>query len=176
MSRLSTLLLSIVTLATVAACVSVSQRTATNNELVIDFHARRATTASWSEAFVDCSTDKVSCIGVANRFLMASPKVCPDAADNWSAAGYNFRMTAPMPHLSAPSGGYISNKYPRIHMVYWSGKGFVSLSRTRHTPYEANWSPSDVLEDYRVRYVGQGGRFACDTSMPAKTAATPQAD
>lgn len=77
-----------------------------------------------------------------------------------------------MPHLAAPSGGYISDKYPDIHMVYWSGKGFVSLSRTRRTPYDADWSPSDVLEDYRIRYVGKSDRFTCTNAMSAKREVT----
>lgn len=85
-------------------------------------------------------------------------------------------MTAPMPHLGAPSGGYISDKYPNIHLIYQSAKGFVSLSRTRRTPYDTDWSPSDVLEDYSIRFLGKGVPFTCAPSMSEKLRGTREAD
>lgn len=81
-----------------------------------------------------------------------------------------------MPHLAAPSGGYISDKYPSIQMIYWSGKGFVSLSRTRRTPYDADWSPSDVLEEYPIRYLGTGVPFTCVPAKSEKLRGTPKAE
>jgi len=162
------LLASATLLGTTPGCVSMAKTQAMTNELVIDFATMSVSTHSWAAKLVDCSDDKVMCIEVPERFLMSFPRQCP-VDEEWNGGRHRVRMTAPAPHLGSPSGGYISDKYPSIHMIYRSAKGFVSLSRTKGTPYEADWSPSNVFEDYRIRYVAQDDWFICDQAKPSKS-------
>ena len=67
-----------------------------------------------------------------------------------------------MPHYAPPSGGYISDKYPNIHLGYQRGSGFIRWSRTTRTPYDPGWNEGDDrVEEYRIRYTGMPAAFAC---------------
>ncbi|WP_133244914.1 hypothetical protein [Caulobacter radicis] len=129
--------------------------------MIVDFTNGRVTTPAWQASFVDCSTATIACIEAPDRFLMAFPRNCSAASGPWSAAGRAFRMTAPAAHRAPPSGGYISDKYPHVHLSWSAGAGFDKWSRTAATPYDAGWSPGERLEAYRITYVGASAHFAC---------------
>jgi hypothetical protein len=130
--------------------------------MTIDFVRRHVITPAWQAEFIDCSTAEVQCLEVPDRFILAFPRSCAAAEGGWSAAGTRFRGTAPMPHYAPPSGGYISDRYPRIHLAYLRGSGFVRWSRTARTPYDRGWNDgADRLEEYSIRYVGAPAAFAC---------------
>ncbi|MFN3817157.1 hypothetical protein [Brevundimonas sp.] len=133
--------------------------------MVIDFASGIVTTPSWQAAFNDCSNSAATCIEAPDRFVMAFPRLCPTTTGPWEAAGFRFRMTAPTPHYGAPSGGYISDKYPHIHLGWREGVGFHTWSRTLKTPYEQGWDPNEEAEVYRIVYVGRPSPFACTSGQ-----------
>lgn len=144
----------------VGGCATKSLPVAAAPEMVVDFESSRVATPNWQAAFNDCSDGILLCIEVPDRFIMAFPTLCPVAVADWRAAGHRFRMTAPTPHYGAPSGGYISDKYPHIHLSWLIGSGFQTWSKTVKTPYEQGWDPNETVEVYRVRFVG-GPAFTC---------------
>jgi hypothetical protein len=131
--------------------------------MTIDFVHHQVITLSWREDFVDCSTSEIQCLDVPSRFIMSFPRSCVLAQTGWMAAGTHFRETAPMPHYGLPSGGYVSDAYPHIHLIYQVGAGFVTWFRTTRTPDDPEWnSGNDRVEEYQIRYVGMPKPFACN--------------
>jgi hypothetical protein len=96
----------------VGAWSAPSEPSAQFPEMLINFVRNKVVTPRWEAGFTDCSDAAIQCIEVPSRFVMAFPRSCPRGVADWQAAGHRFRMTAPMPHYGAPSGGYISDKYP----------------------------------------------------------------
>jgi hypothetical protein len=130
--------------------------------MTIDFIRHQVVTPSWHAEFADCSTSEVQCLEVPGRFIMSFPRLCTLADAGWIAAGTRFRGTAPMAHYGLPSGGYISDAYPHIHLLYQRGFGFIGWSRTARTPYDPEWnSGEDRVEEYRIHFVGMADAFAC---------------
>lgn len=134
-------------------------------KLLIDLETRRAVFPDRQIQLVECSDRDFHCLEAPGEFLLAFPSHCALASDNpfkgWEVAGYRFRATAPTPHLGMPNGGYFSEKYPHVHLGYRVGMGFVTLTRTRSTPYDSEWNPGDYSEEYQVEYVGHGSPFSC---------------
>jgi hypothetical protein len=130
--------------------------------MTVDFTRHEVVTPNWRAAFVDCSTSEVQCLEVPSRFVMAFPRLCTHAEAGWIAAGTRFRGTAPMAHYGLPSGGYISDAYPHISLIYQRGFGFIIWWRSTRTPYDPGWnSGEDRVEEYRIAYVGMPDAFAC---------------
>jgi hypothetical protein len=130
--------------------------------MTIDFIRHQVVTPNWHAEFVDCSTPDVQCLDVPTHFIMSFPRLCDGAQEGWFVAGTRFRETAPAPHFGPPSGGYMSEAYPHIYLVYLQGTGFVSWFRTTRTPYDPEWNiGNDRVEEYRIGYVGKPNAFAC---------------
>jgi hypothetical protein len=130
--------------------------------MTIDFIRHQVVTPSWTAEFVDCSTSGVQCLEVPGRFIMSFPGSCAVAEAGWIAAGTRFRGTALMAHYGLPSGGYMSEAYPHIHLIYLRGSGFINWFRTTRTPYDPDWNTGqDRVEEYRIGYVGMPEAFAC---------------
>ncbi len=130
--------------------------------MTVDFIRRQVVTPDWQAEFADCSTSEVQCLEVPSRFIMSFPSSCAPAQDGWIVAGTRFRVTAPEVHHGLPSGGYISDKYPHVHLRYRKGMGFIGWSRTIKTAYDAGWnSGEDRVEEYQIVYLGMASPFHC---------------
>ena len=130
--------------------------------MTIDFIRQQVVTPRWTADFIDCSTNEVQCLEVPGRFILSFPRTCAAAEGGWHVAGTRFRGTAPMSHHAPPSGGYIAEKYPHIHLHYRLGSGFILWSRTSRTPFDPGWNEGgDRVEEYQVRYLGMPAAFAC---------------
>jgi hypothetical protein len=130
--------------------------------MIVDFSRRQVIPPNWHAEFVDCSTSEVQCLEVPNRFMMSFPISCASAEGGWSAAGTRFTSTAPEVHYGLPSGGYVSGKYPHIHLLYRKGIGFRGWSRTIKRPNDAGWNEGeDRAEEYPIVYRGSTSPFHC---------------
>jgi len=130
--------------------------------MTVDFTQRKVVTPTWQAEFADCSTSEVQCLEAPGRFIMSFPASCASAGHGWSVAATRFRATAQEVHYGFPSGGYVSDRYPHVHLVYREGVGFIGWSRTIKTPYDAGWNEGeDRVEQYRIAFRGRMSPFHC---------------
>jgi hypothetical protein len=122
--------------------------------IYIDGDALTASSPDWTSALVDCTNDEFRCLEAPGRFLIAFPKICPTEHWQWNIAGYPFRLTAPEAHYGLPSGGYFSEKYPYVYLMYRSRVGFRTLWIRSQPITTENWGGSSV-EEYEVKFLSE---------------------
>jgi hypothetical protein len=143
-----------------AGCVSTpSAQSAPRKQISIDIDHHRAISPQWDAQLIDCSDSQFQCFEAPGRFLMAFPKACPTTIWDWSVAGYPFRNTAPAVHYGLPSGGYVSYKYPNVHLSYRVGIGFRLLTVRSNAVIDRDWG--EVVEEYEIKYTGANVPFLC---------------
>jgi len=119
--------------------------------IIIDGDALIARAPNWTSELIDCTDEQFRCLEAPGRFLIAFPKTCPTERWQWDIAGYPFRLTAPEAHYGLPSGGYFSEKYPHVYLLYREGLGYRTLWVRAQPVMTENWGGSSV-EEYEVRF------------------------
>ena len=149
-----------VTAILISACAPTNLRMASGPEVVIDMVSKRATGPGWGSEILDCSDANFRCLEAPGHFLLAFPRKCPSGSLQWIIGGFQFRMTAPAPHYALPSGGYVSGKYPHVHLHYFAAIGFTSYSIHTGSVIDGDWA-ENRSSDYRIRFKGDSSPFRC---------------
>lgn len=144
-------------------CCAPVPRADTGPLLLIDVENRVARTPQWQGALVDCSDAAFECIEAPGHFLMAFPRSCPTGSRDWVVAGFRYRGTAPALHYAPPSGGYVSYKYPHVHLSYRVGMGFTGMWVRAKPVMSENWGERSTIE-YDVKYLNGGPLFLCEST------------
>ncbi|MFC7380196.1 hypothetical protein [Brevundimonas sp. GCM10030266] len=142
----------------VAGCASTTISEAPPT-ITIDISRLRAISPQWESDLVDCSDSLFRCFEAPGHFLLAFPRTCPTDNLDLMVQGYRFQYTAPAPHYSHPSGGYVSHRYPHVHLYYISDS-YRYLDIRSAPVLTDNWGGSSVA-GYSLDYVGEVTPFRC---------------